>query len=35
MTGDASATIAGGLPEFHIPQVPLNWETFQIIYHTP
>ncbi|GAP76778.1 MULTISPECIES: SulP family inorganic anion transporter [Pseudoalteromonas] len=31
MTGDASATIAGGLPEFHIPQVPLNWETFQII----
>ena len=25
------ASIAGGLPEFHIPQVPLNWETFKII----
>ncbi|MCF6362834.1 MAG: SulP family inorganic anion transporter [Gammaproteobacteria bacterium] len=25
------ASIAGGLPEFHIPMVPLNWETFMII----
>ena len=25
------AGIEGGLPAFHIPQVPLNWETFQII----
>ncbi len=25
------ASIEGGLPPFHIPAVPLNWETFQII----
>ncbi|WP_085441209.1 SulP family inorganic anion transporter [Magnetofaba australis] len=25
------ASIAGGLPAFHIPSVPLNWETFTII----
>ncbi|MGR3564851.1 MAG: SulP family inorganic anion transporter [Heliomarina sp.] len=25
------ASIQGGLPSFHIPMVPLNWETFQII----
>ena len=25
------ASIAGGLPEFHIPSVPLNWETLYII----
>ncbi|MFD0909391.1 SulP family inorganic anion transporter [Ruegeria arenilitoris] len=25
------ASIEGGLPKFHIPMVPLNWETFQII----
>ncbi|MBO0345283.1 SulP family inorganic anion transporter [Roseibium limicola] len=25
------ASIAGGLPEFHIPMVPLNWATFEII----
>jgi len=25
------ASIEGGLPPFHIPSVPLNWETFQII----
>ncbi|TRD23046.1 SulP family inorganic anion transporter [Palleronia caenipelagi] len=25
------ASIEGGLPQFHIPMVPLNWETFQII----
>ncbi len=31
MTGDSAATIAGGFPEFHIPQVPFNLETFKII----
>jgi SulP family sulfate permease len=25
------ASIEGGLPPFHIPAVPLNWETFEII----
>ncbi|KZZ67879.1 SulP family inorganic anion transporter, partial [Sulfitobacter sp. HI0129] len=25
------ASIQGGLPTFHIPMVPLNWETFEII----
>ena len=25
------ASISGGLPEFHLPVVPLNWETFMII----
>ena len=25
------ASIEGGLPQFHIPLVPLNWETFEII----
>jgi SulP family sulfate permease len=25
------ASIAGGLPDFHIPMVPLTWETFMII----
>ncbi len=25
------ASIEGGLPTFHIPMVPLNWETFEII----
>ncbi len=25
------ASIEGGLPAFHIPMVPLNWETFNII----
>ena len=29
--GDMSS-IAGGLPEFHIPQVPLNLETLKIIF---
>ena len=28
--GDLAA-IKGGLPVFHIPSVPLNWETFEII----
>lgn len=31
MTGNPDATIAGGLPTFHIPQVPLNWETVKIV----
>lgn len=30
LVGDVAA-IAGGLPEFHIPSVPLNLETFMII----
>lgn len=25
------ASISGGLPKFHIPMVPFNWETFMII----
>ncbi len=25
------ASVSGGLPDFHIPAVPLNWETFMII----
>ena len=31
MSGNADATIAGGLPQFHIPMVPLSFETFKII----
>lgn len=31
MTGDINATIAGGLPSFSIPTVPLTLETFKII----
>jgi SulP family sulfate permease len=31
MTGDPLATIAGGLPQFHIPTVPLTVETLRII----
>ena len=26
------ASIAGGLPDFHLPRVPLNWETLEIIF---
>ncbi len=26
------ASIAGGLPSFHLPTVPLNWETLSIIF---
>jgi SulP family sulfate permease len=26
------ASIAGGLPTFHLPEVPLSWETLQIIF---
>ncbi|MES9991205.1 MAG: SulP family inorganic anion transporter [Candidatus Thiodiazotropha sp.] len=31
LSGDPSATIAGGLPSFHLPMVPLTLETLQII----
>jgi SulP family sulfate permease len=31
MTGNPAATIAGGLPQFHIPMVPLSVETLKII----
>ncbi len=26
------ASISGGLPEFHLPQIPLSWETLKIIF---
>lgn len=32
MTGDLNATIEAGLPSFHIPMVPLNWQTLTIIF---
>jgi SulP family sulfate permease len=32
LSGDMQATIAGGLPSFQIPLVPLNWETLNIIF---
>lgn len=32
MTGDAEASLAGGLPSFSIPMVPLNLETLRIIF---
>ncbi len=31
VVGDV-ASIKGGLPEFHLPAVPLNWETLTIIF---
>ena len=31
MTGDSTASLAGGLPQFHIPTVPLTLETVRII----
>ena len=31
MTGDADASLAGGLPTFSIPMVPLNFETLWIV----
>ena len=31
LTGDPTATIAGGLPTFHLPGVPFTWETLQVI----
>ncbi len=31
MSGDPEASIAGGLPAFHLPSVPLTWETLQIV----
>ncbi|MDO6834689.1 SulP family inorganic anion transporter [Pseudoalteromonas carrageenovora] len=32
MTGNEAATIAGGLPEFHIPMVPFTLDTLYIIF---
>lgn len=26
------ASISGGFPPFHIPNIPINWETFQVIF---
>lgn len=31
LTGDPSATIAGGLPQFHLPMVPLSLETLRVV----
>jgi len=31
MSGNAEATIAGGFPTLHIPDLPYTWETLQII----
>ena len=31
MTNDPAASIAGGLPQFSIPNVPFSFETFQVI----
>jgi SulP family sulfate permease len=31
MSGDPAATIAGGLPTFHLPMVPMTFETLYII----
>ena len=28
------ASVAGGLPQFHIPMISLNWETLRILLHT-
>ncbi len=30
-TVDGIASIAGGLPQFHLPDVPLNWEMLKIV----
>jgi SulP family sulfate permease len=32
MTGHASASIAGGLPQFSLPEVPFTFETLKIIF---
>jgi len=32
ISGNPEATIAGGLPSFSIPSVPLSWETLKIIF---
>lgn len=32
MSGNADATIAGGFPAFHIPEVPWTFETLKIIF---
>ncbi|KFZ38674.1 sulfate permease [Shewanella mangrovi] len=31
MSGDANATIAGTLPSFSMPEVPLNWHTLYVV----
>ncbi|MFM2486075.1 SulP family inorganic anion transporter [Celerinatantimonas yamalensis] len=31
MTGNPHATIAGGWPTFHIPDIALNWETIKVV----
>ncbi len=31
MSGDSTATLAGDLPSFALPHVPLNWETVTIV----
>jgi sulfate permease, SulP family len=31
LTGDPNATIAGGLPRFHLPMVPLSLETLRVV----
>ena len=31
MTGDAGASLAGSLPAFHLPEVPWNLATLQIV----
>ncbi|MBS9780968.1 MAG: SulP family inorganic anion transporter [Gammaproteobacteria bacterium] len=31
MTGDANATMGGGLPSFHIPMIDMGWETIKLI----
>tara|TARA_R110002096_G_scaffold99189_8_gene220034 strand:+ start:32523 stop:34079 length:1557 start_codon:yes stop_codon:yes gene_type:complete len=32
LTGNVEASLAGGLPTFHFPSVPLNFETFRIVF---
>jgi sulfate permease, SulP family len=32
LSGDPAATIAGGLPAFHLPSVPLSLETLKIVF---
>ncbi len=32
MSGNPEASLAGGLPAFSIPMVPVNWHTFTIIF---
>jgi len=32
MSGNPAASLAGGMPSFHIPMVPLNFETLTIVF---